>query len=152
MAAWLLKTEPEEYSYADLLREGRSRWDGVKNPLAQQHLRAIAPGDDLAIYHTGNTRAVVGLAVAVSSPYPDPNAPRYAALDVVPCGWLPRPVTLAQLKAEPAFADCALIRLPRLSVVPLTPTHWVQLLRCSEPEAERGASWFAPSPSPKNLK
>ncbi len=132
MPAWLLKTEPEAYGYADLVREGRSRWDGVKNPLAQQHLRAIALGDDLAIYHTGKTRAVVGLAVAVSCPYPDPNAPRYMTLDVAPRQWLPRPVTLAQFKAEPVFADCPLLRLPRLSVVPLTPAHWAWLLRCSE--------------------
>jgi predicted RNA-binding protein with PUA-like domain len=128
MAAWLLKTEPEEYSYADLVREGRGRWDGVKNALAQQHLRAIAPGDDLAIYHTGKVKAVVGLAVAVGCPYPDPAAPQYRAIDVAPCRWLPQPVTLAQLKADPAFADCALIRLPRLSVVPLTPTHWQRLV------------------------
>ncbi|MGQ9864972.1 MAG: EVE domain-containing protein [Pseudanabaenaceae cyanobacterium] len=127
MPAWLLKTEPTEYAYGDLAREGHGRWDGVKNALAQQHLRAIAPGDDLAIYHTGKIKAVVGLAVAVGFPYPDPNAPQCLAIDVAPRQWLPQPVTLAQLKADPVFADCALIRLPRLSVVPLTPAHWQRL-------------------------
>ncbi|HAN46713.1 MAG TPA: EVE domain-containing protein [Cyanobacteria bacterium UBA8156] len=132
MPAWLLKTEPETYAYADLVQEGCGRWDGVKNALAQRHLRAIAPGDDLAIYHTGKTKAVVGLAAAVGYPYPDPGAPPYLAIDVAPRQWLPQPVPLAQLKVDPVFADCALIRLPRLSVVPLTPVHWAQLLRCGE--------------------
>ncbi|NJK61032.1 MAG: EVE domain-containing protein, partial [Oscillatoriales cyanobacterium SM2_1_8] len=89
--------------------------------------RAIAPGDDLAIYHTGKIKAVVGWAVATSAPYPDPTDPKQAAIDLAPRQAFSQPVTLVALKADPVFADCDLIRLPRLSVVPLTPAHWQRL-------------------------
>ncbi|MEK7205612.1 MAG: EVE domain-containing protein [candidate division NC10 bacterium] len=101
MNGWLLKTEPAEYAFEDLVREGKTIWDGVTNPLALKHLRAIRKGDDLLIYHTGNVRAIVGLAKAASDPYPDPakNDPKLAVVDVAPpgrprrwrrTGWRPR--------------------------------------------------------------
>lgn len=129
MAYWLLKTEPEEYSYADLERAGRDRWDGVTNPTALVHLRAMRPGDEAVIYHTGDERRAVGLARVVSEPYPDPDAPhnatgRIVAVDVEPVHRLERPVPLAELKPHPAFAASPLLRLPRLSVVPLTEAQY----------------------------
>jgi len=119
MSTWLLKTEPSEYSFADLEKEERAVWTGVRNALAQKHLRAIAKGDELLVYHTGSEKAVVGIARAVSGPYPDPKQPKLACIDLAPERRLARPVTLAELKAAPEFADFALVRLPRLSVVPV---------------------------------
>lgn len=131
MAFWLLKTEPEEYGYADLVAAGRDRWDGVKNPTALKHLRAMVPGDQAFIYHTGKERAVVGLAEVVSHPYPDPEAgdPRLVVVDVVPRGRLAQPVPLAAIKADPAFAGWELVRIPRLSVMPVSPEHWERILQ-----------------------
>lgn len=129
MAFWLLKTEPEEYGYADLAAAGRDRWDGVRNPTALRHLRAMAPGDRAFIYHSGKQRAVVGVAEVVSAPYPDPADPRLAVVDLEPRGRLARPVTLAAIKADPAFAGWELVRLPRLSVMPVPPVFWEQILQ-----------------------
>jgi predicted RNA-binding protein with PUA-like domain len=130
VARWLLKTEPADYSFADLERDGRTAWDGVGNALALQHARRVRAGDEAVIYHTGAERAAVGLARVVSDPYPDPAAgdPRLVVFDVVPVTRLARPVTLAELKADPAFAGCDLLRLPRLSVVPLPGPLWRRLL------------------------
>jgi predicted RNA-binding protein with PUA-like domain len=124
---WLLKTEPQEYSFGDLAREGRGLWDGVRNPQAQAGLRAMAPGDRAAVYHTGRERAAVGLAEVAAPPRPDPAEPRYAAVELVPLGWLKRPVTLGELRAEAQFAGSPLLRQPRLSVVPLTEGQWKRL-------------------------
>ncbi|MHB8765848.1 MAG: EVE domain-containing protein [Deferrisomatales bacterium] len=121
---WLLKTEPSEYSYDDLARAGRGRWDGVRNAQAQGYLKAMAVGDRVAVYHTGRERAAVGLARVARPPYPDPAAPGRWAVDLVAEGRLPRPVTLGALKAEPAFAGSPLVRQGRLSVVPLTEPQW----------------------------
>ncbi len=131
MAYWLLKTEPSEYAYEDLERLGRDHWDGVRNAVAQRHLKAMRPGDQAFIYHTGDQRAVVGLAEVVSAPYPDPTAsdPRWVVVDVTPKGRLPRPVTLAEMKADPAFAHWELVRLPRLSVMPVPPALWMRILQ-----------------------
>ncbi len=121
---WLLKTEPGEYSYDDLEREGRARWDGVSNPVALRHLRAMQKGDQALVYHTGSEKAVVGVAEVVSAAYPDPGDRRLAVVDLEPRGRLPRPVTLAEIKALDVFADSPLLRQGRLSVVPLTPAQW----------------------------
>ncbi|MEW6489942.1 MAG: EVE domain-containing protein [Thermodesulfobacteriota bacterium] len=125
---WLLKTEPEEYSFGDLVREGRGLWDGVRNPQAQAGLGAMAPGDRAAVYHTGRERAAVGVAEVAAPPRPDPAEPRCAAVELVPVGWLERPVTLGELRAEAEFAGSPLLRQPRLSVVPLTEGQWKRLL------------------------
>lgn len=130
---WLLKTEPGEYAFEDLLRDGRIPWDGVTNALALRHLRAIRPGDALLIYHTGTVRAVVGEARAVSEPYPDPAKadPRLVVVDVVPVRPLPRPVPLACIKADPRFRGFDLVRLPRLSVLPVPAPLWRAILAMS---------------------
>jgi predicted RNA-binding protein with PUA-like domain len=128
---WLLKTEPAEFAFEDLVREGRSVWDGVTNPLALKHLRAIRKGDELLIYHTGNVRAIVGLAKAVSDPYPDPakNDPKRAVVDVVPVRELPRPIRLVIIKSQRAFRSFELVRISRLSVMPVPSTIWRTILR-----------------------
>ena len=122
MAYWLLKTEPETYSFDDLERDRETRWDGVRNPTALRHIRAMQPGDQCVIYHSGDERAAVGLATVTSAPYPDPEAgdQRLAVVDVEAGKRLSRPVSLAELKASPLFAESPLVRLSRLSVVPLT--------------------------------
>jgi predicted RNA-binding protein with PUA-like domain len=130
---WLLKTEPEEYSFDDLIRDKKTAWDGVTNLLALKHLRAIRKGDELLVYHTGNTRAAVGLARAESDPYPDPTRhdPRVVVVDVVPVRRLARPVALEAIKAAPAFRAFELTRLPRLSVMPVPAALWKRLLQMS---------------------
>ena len=123
---WLLKTEPGEYSYDDLEREKRGRWDGVRNPVALGNLRAMRKGDRVLVYHTGGERAVVGTAEVVREAYPDPKAKneRLVVVDVEPRGRLARPVTLAEIKAMAEFAQSPLVRQGRLSVVPITPAQW----------------------------
>ncbi len=127
---WLLKTEPDVYSFADLVREGRTVWDGVANNVALKHIRTMQSGDLALIYHTGEERQAVGLAQVVSDPYPDPKQddPRLVVVDVAPLQPLPQPITLAAIKADPFFADFALIRQGRLSVVPVTAAQWERLL------------------------
>jgi predicted RNA-binding protein with PUA-like domain len=126
-AVWLLKTEPSTYGYADLEREGRAVWDGVKNPVALRNLRAMAVDDEALVYHTGDEKAVVGTARVARAAYPDPRKggdPRLVVVDIEPTGRLKKPVTLAEIKALPAFAGSPLVRQGRLSVVPLTPAQW----------------------------
>jgi predicted RNA-binding protein with PUA-like domain len=127
---WLLKTEPGEYSYDDLEREGRGRWDGVRNPVALANLRAMKRGESAFVYHTGGEKAVVGLAEVVREAYPDPKAknPRLVAIDIEARGRLARPVTLAEIRALPQFAASPLVRQGRLSVVPLTKEEWKAVL------------------------
>lgn len=131
---WLLKTEPSEYSFDDLVRERKTVWDGVANPLALKHLRAIRKGDGLLVYHTGGVRAAVGLAKAVSDPYPDParKDPRIVVVDVAPVRRLEQPVTLQAIKADRAFHTFELVRLPRLSVMPVPPALWDGILRMGD--------------------
>ena len=125
---WVLKTEPSEYGFPDLVRDRRTRWEGVSNPVALKHLRSMLEGDDALIYHTGNEKAVVGLARVASAPYPDPKNPKLVVVDVEPVKPLPRTVQLAEIKAETAFAELGLVRVPRLSVVPVEPAQWKRLL------------------------
>ncbi|MCC7104160.1 MAG: EVE domain-containing protein [Chloroflexi bacterium] len=122
MASWLLKTEPGEYSFEDLRRDGVAEWDGVTNALAQRHLHAMHEGDTCVIYHSGGERAAVGLARVARSPYPDPTdgAGKRVWVDLRATEALSRPVTLAELRAEPSFAESPLLRMSRLSVLPLT--------------------------------
>ncbi|GAB4200446.1 MAG: EVE domain-containing protein [Coleofasciculaceae cyanobacterium] len=131
MAYWLLKSEPQEYSYTDLEQAGRSVWDGVKNPLALKYLRTMKLGDEVLIYHTGKERQVVGIGEIISLPYPDPllNNPLRVVVDIRPVRSLPRPVTLRQIKQDRNFSNFDLIRLPRLSVVPVSAEHWQQILQ-----------------------
>ena len=123
---WLLKTEPSAYGYADLEREGRAVWDGVTNPVALKNLRAMAVGDEAFVYHTGDEKAVVGTARITRAAFADPKRddPRLVVVELEPTGRLKKPVTLAEIKALPAFAQSPLVRQGRLSVVPLTKAQW----------------------------
>ena len=131
MAAFLFKTEPSEYSFADLERDRRATWDGVSNALALIHLHRVSKGDTVVIYHTGNEKQAVGLAVAVSDAFPDPKLrdPRRVVVDLKPERPLAKPVSLATFRADPVLRTVELTRLPRLSVMPLTAAHLRQLLR-----------------------
>lgn len=131
MARWLLKTEPSDYSYDELVKDGRTTWTGVTNPTAQMHMRSIKKGDDLLIYHTGDEKSVVALARATSSARLDPTAvnPKHVTFDLQPKRRLKRSVTLAQAKAEPTFATFDLVRLSRLSVMPVSDDQWALLMK-----------------------
>ena len=126
MALWLFKQEPTCYSFADLRRDGRTVWDGVGNALARQHLRQVKRGDRVLFYHTGKEKAVVGVmrAAADARPAPTPDDPGAVVVEVEPVRALPRPVTLAEIKADKLLAEWELVRLPRLSVMPATESQW----------------------------
>lgn len=134
MAYWLLKSEPQEYSYTDLEQAGCGIWDGVKNPLALKHLRTMKLGDKVLIYHTGKERQVVGIAEIMSLPYPDPalNDPRRMVVDICAVRSLSRPVTLTQIKQDYHFTDFDLVRLPRLSVIPVSAEYWQRILQLAD--------------------
>ena len=121
MADYLLKTEPTEYSFADLQRDGTTVWDGVSNPVALKHLREMKSGDRLIIYETGNQKSAVGSASVVSVEIPEPAMPQVKIKAGKP---LPKPVSLAEIKAHKLFADSPLVRQGRLSVVPLTAAQY----------------------------
>lgn len=123
---WLFKEEPSHYSFADLRRDGSTRWSGVKNALAQRHLRAVRAGDEVLYYQTGDDKAVVGIARATNDAYPDPADPagKLFAVDIAPVRALAHPVPLAACKARPELAGFPLVRMPRLSVMPVSPDEW----------------------------
>jgi predicted RNA-binding protein with PUA-like domain len=130
MANWLFKEEPSNYSYDDLARDGKTSWTGVRNPVAQRHLRSVKKGDRVFFYHTGNEKAVIGIARAVADAYPDPGdkSGKLYAVDVAPVKKLKTPVTLAAIKADKAFASFELTRIPRLSVMPVDEETWERIL------------------------
>jgi predicted RNA-binding protein with PUA-like domain len=138
---WLVKEEPSHYGFDALVKDRKAVWSGVRNALAQRHLRSIENGDRIFYYHSGDERAVVGIVKAVSGPYPDPedSSGKYVAVDVAPVKRLPRPVTLAEIKADPAFKDFLLVRIARLSVMPVTDAQWRRIERMAEtaPRGER---------------
>jgi len=121
MHYWLVKSEPYEYSYQDLERDGRCRWTGVRNYAARNHLREMVPGDQVLYYHSRQGLEVVGIATVASFPYPDPTADGkdWTSVDLEPLRSLPRAIGLKAIKAEPALADIPLVRQSRLSVMPL---------------------------------
>ncbi|HUR93617.1 MAG TPA: EVE domain-containing protein [Gemmatimonadales bacterium] len=127
---WILKTDADTYPFGQLARERRAVWDGVNNALALQHIRAMRKGDRAFIYHSGDEKALVGLARIVSNPYTDPKAPdsKLPVVDVEAGARLPKPVSLASIKADPAFAELALVRMSRLSVIPVPAPQWKRLL------------------------
>jgi predicted RNA-binding protein with PUA-like domain len=134
MAYWLFKEEPEHYSLDDLFRDKRTTWKGVANNLALKHLRSVQKGDLVLYYHTGKEKAVVGVMEVVKGPYPDSTRDdaRFVVVDVKPVRRLPRPVSLAEIKSNPKFADFALVRISRLSVMPVTAGHWAEIERLSQ--------------------
>ena len=129
-AKWLLKSDPEHYSFSDLERDGQTIWDGISNNLALKNLRNVRRGDLVMVYHTGNERAVVGLAKAASDPYPDPQQKdaRLAVIDLQAKEKLPRPVPLDEIRKSSALKDFDLVRLPRLSVMPVSDDQWTTIL------------------------
>lgn len=126
---WLVKEEPTHYSFDQFVADGSTVWSGVKNPLAQKNLRAMQKGDRVFYYHTGNEKAVVGTATVTVAAYPDPKdkSGRLVVVELVPEQKLRRPVTLAEIKAAGRFADFPLVRLPRLSVMPVTDAQWAAI-------------------------
>ena len=133
---WLVKTEPSVYSFQRLQQERRTVWDGVVNPLALKHLSQMRRGDHVVVYHTGNEKAAVGLAHVVKDAYPDPTrkSDKLVVVDLAADRPLARSVSLAEIKADPRFADFELVRLPRLSVVPMSAAHWSALEALSKTE------------------
>lgn len=129
MSYWLLKTEPDCYAWDDLARDGKTVWDGVTNALALKHIRTMKKGDLALIYHTGGERQAIGIAEVTRAPYADPNADdeRQVVIDLKPKRKLRRPVTLDEIKADPAFAGWDLLRISRLSVVPIPAPMWERL-------------------------
>jgi len=123
---WLFKEEPTHYSYDMFVKDKRAVWSGVKNPLAQKHLRSVKKGDRVFYYHTGDEKSVVGIAKALGDAYPDPadKSGKAHVVDVGPVKKLARPVTLAEIKADKAFADFPLLRISRLSVMPVSDAEW----------------------------
>jgi predicted RNA-binding protein with PUA-like domain len=126
MADWLLKTEPDCYCWDDLVRDKKTVWDGVSNALALKHIRTMKKGDRALIYHTGDEKAVIGIAQVVSDPYSDPNGDddRLAVIEIKLVKKLPNPVTLSDFKADPTFAGWELVRISRLGVMPVPENIW----------------------------
>ena len=124
MARWLMKSEPESYSWSDLIRDGDTEWDGVRNNAARLHLKAMKAGDEAFFYHSMSDKAVVGIMRITREARPDPKDPDWVSVRVEPVRPLARPVTLAQIKAEPRLAKMELIRQSRLSVAPVRDEEW----------------------------
>jgi predicted RNA-binding protein with PUA-like domain len=137
-AYWLLKSEPAEYCFDDLEQEGRAVWDGVRSPLALKHVRQVRPGDRAFFYHTGKEKAIVGIARVETEAYPDPEQAdeRFLVFEVSPQERLPQPVTLSRIKSETRFREWELVRVPRLSVMPVPGDTWKQILEMSRPRTD----------------
>jgi predicted RNA-binding protein with PUA-like domain len=133
MSYWLFKEEPEHYSFADLERDGETLWSGVRNALARQNLGKVKRGERIFYYHTGKEKAVVGEMEAIDDSRPDPNDsdPKAVVVKVRPVRRLPNPVTLKRIKADPKLAQWELVRLSRLSVMPVSEAQWSRVLEMS---------------------
>ena len=128
MARWLMKSEPESYGWSDLVRDGATEWDGVRNNAARLHLKAMREGDEAFFYHSMSDKAVVGIMRITREARPDPKAPDWVSVRVEPVKALARPVTLAEIKAEPRLSKMELIRQSRLSVAPVREDEWKVVL------------------------
>jgi len=126
---WLFKEEPTHYSFDDFTKDKKTVWSGVRNPVAQRHLHSVKKGDRVFFYHTGDEKAVVGIAKALGDAYADPDdtSGKAAVVDIAPVRKLTRPVTLKEIKADPAFKDFPLVRISRLSVMPVTDAEWTRI-------------------------
>ena len=135
MARWLMKSEPGSYSWQDLVRDGSTEWDGVRNNAARLHLKAMKSGDEAFFYHSMDERSVIGVMRIVREAAPDPRDADWVSVKVEPLRALPRPVTLKEIKAEPRLAKMELIRQSRLSVAPVREEEWAMILdMASRPE------------------
>jgi predicted RNA-binding protein with PUA-like domain len=128
MAHWLMKSEPSSYSWQDLVRDGSTEWDGVRNNAARLHLKAMKRGDEAFFYHSMDERSVIGVMRVVREAAPDPKDPAWVSVKVEPVRPLPRPVTLKAIKAEPRLQRMELIRQSRLSVAPVRDEEWAAVL------------------------
>ena len=129
MAHWLMKSEPESYGWDDLVKDGATEWDGVRNPTARLNLKAMQPGDEAFLYHSVSDKAVVGIMKVTRGPQPDPKASDWVSVRVEPVRKFATPVTLAAIKAEPSLKDMELIRQSRLSVAPVRDDEWALVLK-----------------------
>lgn len=138
MASFLFKTEPTEYAFSDLVRERRTTWSGIRNATALIHLRTVRKGDQVVIYHSGKDKAAVGLAVAGSDPYPDPEFgdPKRVVLDLEPVRAFQRSVSIAEFRADPVLKGTELVRFTRLSVMPLTGAQFDRVRKLAEGRAK----------------
>jgi predicted RNA-binding protein with PUA-like domain len=127
-AYWILKSEPETFSWATLVADGSTQWDGVRNHQAKNFLKAMAVGDIALFYHSVSDRALVGLCQITQAHYPDPTDPKWLAVEVKPLRPLARPISLAEFKADPDLSQTALVRQSRLSVIPLSPAAYERIL------------------------
>ena len=131
MARWFVKSEPSVYSFADLQRDGKTVWDGVRNNTAALHLKAMKVGDEVFFYHSNEGLEIVGIAKVAKEHFLDPSDPsgRYVAVELAPVRPIKTPVSLAQMKANPALANMAVLRLFRISVSPVTDAEWAEILK-----------------------
>lgn len=130
---WLFKEEPTHYGYDDLVKDKKATWSGVRNPLAQKHLRSVKKGDRIFYYHTGDEKAVVGMCKALGDAYADPGdtSGKASVVDVASVQKLARPVTLAEIKSDASFKDFPLVRISRLSVMPVSDAEWAKIEKLS---------------------
>ena len=135
MAYWLMKSEPGTYSWSDLVRDGSTEWDGVRNNAARLHLKAMKRGDEAYFYHSGDERAVIGIMRVTREAAPDPRDPDWVSVKVEPVKALGRPVTLKEIKADPSLAKMELIRQSRLSVSPVREAEWTAILELARARA-----------------
>jgi predicted RNA-binding protein with PUA-like domain len=137
MAYWLMKSEPGAWSWEDQVRDGVAEWDGVRNHQAANNMKTMTPGDRVFFYHSVDEKRIVGIVEVVKTYYPDPSDPsgRFGMVDVKALKPMVRPVTLAEIKAEPRLADLALVRQSRLSVLPVSPEEWALICTMGETEA-----------------
>jgi predicted RNA-binding protein with PUA-like domain len=134
MANWLFKEEPSNYSFDAFVKDKKTVWSGVRNPVAQKHLHAVKKGDNIFYYHTGDEKSVIGVARAVRDAYPDPDdkSGKAAVVDIEPVRKLNRPVTLAEIKADDRFKTFPLVRISRLSVMPVSDAEWKRIETMSD--------------------
>jgi predicted RNA-binding protein with PUA-like domain len=138
MNYWLVKQEPEAYSFDDLMRDGKTDWTGVRNFQARNNLRAMRTGDKVLFYHSVSEKSVVGLAEISREEFPDPSDEKWIAVEIKPVEKFSKPVGLEQIKADKSLEDIALIKQSRLSVMPLTRDEFDKILKMSEPSAAAG--------------
>ena len=131
MGYWLFKQEPSSYSYSQLQADGRTRWDGVTNNLALKHLRSVKKGDKAFFYHTGDEKSIVGLMEIASMPYADPRDDALTVVDVRPLSKLPIAVSLQMIKSDKSFSEWELVKISRLSVMPVPEPLWKKILKMS---------------------
>jgi predicted RNA-binding protein with PUA-like domain len=129
---WLIKSEPAAYSWDDLVRDGETLWDGIRNHTAKLNLRAMNKGDQAFFYHSMTDRAIVGIVEISEAGLADPKDEKWAAVRIKPVKPLPRPVTLAEVKADPSLAEIELVRLSRLSVAAIRPDEWQRVLELAK--------------------